>query len=242
MFWKLILAHLLTDFVLQPDWMCKGKVKGIILAVHGGIFFALCLFFINTSLTGVMTTGLLVLACLHSLIDFAKLGLQKRTQKWDALLFIFDQCLHVATIVLFVLLFRPAEMQFLIQQVAGSVLQHNLALVLSFLILIVWGGGYFTAAICRGYIPKIDGTENKGIPNAGKYIGMLERTLILIAVLVGKFEIIGFLLAAKSIIRHPEMKGDPQFTEYFLIGTLTSVSWAVVGSLFFMKIVELCSR
>ncbi|WP_052464990.1 hypothetical protein [Geoalkalibacter subterraneus] len=61
-----------------------------------------------------------------------------------------------------------------------------------------------------------------------------------VAVMVGRFELIGFLLAAKSIVRHPEMKGEKgstAFAEYFLVGTLTSVSWAFFLSLVFQQIV-----
>lgn len=45
-------------------------------------------------------------------------------------------------------------------------------------------------------------------------------------------EAVGFLLAAKAIVRYPEMDKDGAFGEYFLVGTLTSVGIAlVVGTL-----------
>lgn len=49
--------------------------------------------------------------------------------------------------------------------------------------------------------------------------------LILAFLLMGRYEVIGFLIAAKSIIRFGEKDKDQ--TEYFLAGTLLSISIAV---------------
>lgn len=66
--------------------------------------------------------------------------------------------------------------------------------------------------------------------HAGKLIGTLERWLILVFILIGRYEVIGFLIAAKSIIRFGEGKKgeeDKDRTEYFLAGTLLSIAIAV---------------
>jgi len=44
-------------------------------------------------------------------------------------------------------------------------------------------------------------------------------------------EFIGYIFAAKSIARYPEMKDGTHFAEYYLIGTLTSISIAFFGGL-----------
>ena len=44
----------------------------------------------------------------------------------------------------------------------------------------------------------------------------------------------GLILAAKSIARYPEFKRE-QFAEYFLIGTLLSISAATVGGVMLLK-------
>ena len=61
--------------------------------------------------------------------------------------------------------------------------------------------------------------------HAGQLIGILERWLILVFILVGRYEVMGFLIAAKSIIRFGEKDHDK--TEYFLAGTLLSIAIAV---------------
>jgi hypothetical protein len=69
--------------------------------------------------------------------------------------------------------------------------------------------------------------------NAGLYIGWLERFLVLTAFLIQSPAMIGLILTGKSIARLGELKG-PKFAEYFLIGTLLSVSLALCGGLFLM--------
>ena len=71
---------------------------------------------------------------------------------------------------------------------------------------------------------------------AGRVIGMLERTIILLLIyFTGDFGSVGFVLAAKGLIRLRQLR-DRQFSEYILIGTLASVLCALVGALFLLWI------
>lgn len=237
MFWEILLAHLLTDFVLQPNWMNRRKNQVAVLFLHGGIFWGLSLLFLASSLTWPIAGGLAALAGLHGLIDFTKTRFQHKLEARGAALFLVDQGLHLAGIVAFLLVFDPGGSSALGCQIGSVLPEANGYFLLSFPIIIILGGGYFTAAVCRGFLLQLQATERPGIAQAGRYVGILERSLILASVMVGRFEIIGFLLAAKSIVRHPEMKGDTAFAEYFLVGTLTSMSWAFFGSLLFQRLV-----
>ena len=53
---------------------------------------------------------------------------------------------------------------------------------------------------------------------------MLERLFVFSFVILGKWEAIGFLLAAKSVFRFGDLRKakDRKLTEYILIGTLLS--------------------
>jgi hypothetical protein len=75
--------------------------------------------------------------------------------------------------------------------------------------------------------------DERSLQNAGKLIGMLERILIFIFIMAGKWEGVGFLLGAKSIFRFGDLKGstDRKLTEYILIGTLISFSIAIVTAM-----------
>lgn len=57
--------------------------------------------------------------------------------------------------------------------------------------------------------------------NAGRIIGILERILIYFFVIIGQFAAVGFVIAAKGVVRYRELE-DRDFAEYVLIGTLLS--------------------
>ena len=71
--------------------------------------------------------------------------------------------------------------------------------------------------------------EKDGSFNAGALIGTIERWLILIFVCLQRYDALGLLIAAKSIIRF----GDSQTnkSEYVLAGTLLSLFIAVLTGL-----------
>ena len=62
------------------------------------------------------------------------------------------------------------------------------------------------------------------------YIGWLERFLVITALVLQSPGTVGLILAAKSVVRFPELKSF-RFAEYFLVGTLLSLSFAVAGGL-----------
>ena len=68
------------------------------------------------------------------------------------------------------------------------------------------------------------------LPNAGKWIGILERVLVLTFVLTAQFQAIGFLIAAKSILRI-SVKSEAHarlLSEYVLVGTFISFAIAIL--------------
>jgi hypothetical protein len=64
----------------------------------------------------------------------------------------------------------------------------------------------------------------ESLKDAGKWIGILERCIILACIIAGRYEGVGILIAAKSILRFNDLKGEhsQKQTEYVLIGTLLS--------------------
>ena len=95
-------------------------------------------------------------------------------------------------------------------------------------LVVVFGGGIVVAWSLRSFdsVPLPD-----GLPNAGAYIGYLERFLIVVFLLTGTPSLIGFVLTVKAIYRFGDIQGDNttkmKLSEYFLIGTLISLSWAI---------------
>ena len=72
--------------------------------------------------------------------------------------------------------------------------------------------------------------QTESLVNAGKYIGILERLLVFVFILVNHWEGVGFMIAAKSVFRFSDLAEAKQrkLTEYVLIGTLLSFGIAVL--------------
>ena len=79
----------------------------------------------------------------------------------------------------------------------------------------------------------IDTFRRRGLRNGGAIIGILERCLVLTFVLSGDYGAIGLILAAKGLLRYPEIKDgqDQKMAEYILVGTMLSLIWAVLVGL-----------
>lgn len=62
----------------------------------------------------------------------------------------------------------------------------------------------------------------------GTWIGILEREIIFMLGMLGQYEAIGFVIAAKSIARYGQLD-NKDFAEKYLIGTLLSAFVAILS-------------
>ncbi len=107
-------------------------------------------------------------------------------------------------------------------------------------IVVVFAGDLMIQQVCQAFSwgrKNAHGTAKYGLENAGRYIGWMERRLILTAVIGGYGQAVGFVIAAKALARYPhiEKDGSGESADYFLIGTLTSISLALLGGLALLK-------
>jgi hypothetical protein len=72
--------------------------------------------------------------------------------------------------------------------------------------------------------------RDAGLNNGGAWIGLLERAVIFALILINQFAAIGFLLAAKSVLRF-QYANERSQSEYVIIGTLLSFAWAAAVGL-----------
>jgi hypothetical protein len=79
--------------------------------------------------------------------------------------------------------------------------------------------------------------DHKSLPNAGKYIGIIERIFVLIFIVMEHWEGIGLLIAAKSVFRFNDLKesNSRKLTEYILIGTLLSFGFAILTGIIYTQ-------
>ena len=219
LFLTLLLSHLVGDFLLQTESLCDRKHKKhfrcVFLYVHAGIIAALSMLALwNWS----FWLWALAIGIAHLIID----GVKARVKTDSIWLFLSDQILHIAILAVVAYIcagrFAWTSPAWLTDQVF-KIVAVMIAAILCWKpanILIKYILQY-----CKMAVPGDDTT----LFHAGKLIGTLERWLILVFLLIGRYEVIGFLIAAKSIIRFGEKDKDQ--TEYFLAGTLLSISIAV---------------
>jgi len=217
---KLILAHLVGDFLLQPySWVKEKESKKLAskklyfhVAIHLILNFILLWDF---SLWYIP----LIIAVTHLAIDAWKLSFQ--TEKNKRLFFFVDQLLHFLVIfILYYLLKRDSihleiSSTFLIYITGAFFLTNPASIIIKTLISV--------------YKPNTEIEKNESLENAGNYIGMLERLLVFVFIATQHWEGVGFLIAAKSIFRFSDLteSKDRKLTEYILIGTLLSFGIAI---------------
>ncbi|UJQ95745.1 DUF3307 domain-containing protein [Mariluticola halotolerans] len=220
-------AHLLADFVLQTDRMVANKHRPLVLALHIIIVVA----------TTALVTGtldplpLLLIGGLHLLIDGWKLIWGKALSG-----FLLDQAAHFLSVIaiagLFPLLFAGGFWSALPGwlSVSGLTPLHYLqflTLISGLIVTLRMGGFAIDLFIARfNYTPT---AEDPGLDKGGFYIGLLERGMIFLLVIVNQVAGIGFLVAAKSILRFGASQ-DRKTGEYVIIGTLASFTWALVAA------------
>jgi hypothetical protein len=87
--------------------------------------------------------------------------------------------------------------------------------------------GQFAIALMMTAIVQPE--QEAGLPGGSLVIGLLERGLVFTLILAGQPGGIGFLIAAKSILRFGTVASDRAVSEYVIIGTLASFGWAMLA-------------
>ncbi len=218
------IAHLLLDYFFQTDILAKRKnalgFKSRFLYWHIVLCFILSWIF---SLQLNFIWGALIISITHFLIDGFKHHLN--TNKYlGRYAFFIDQSLHFVILGGVVILFAKWK----------GVDTNNFSWIdLKILLAIT---GYMVCLKPANIFIKevflatdIQVSSDNEMPNAGKVIGVLERILTLTLIIALQFQAVGFLIAAKSILRY--RNEETLKTEYVLIGTMLSFGIAVVAGI-----------
>ncbi len=228
-FIKILLAHLIGDFLLQPTKWVIHKEANKVASKY--LYFHVLLHFVVTM---VLVWDLqfwkmaLLITVLHYAIDIAKIyttPLFKNT----AIPFFIDQTLHL------IVLYCVAYYGNIIEHSIGLIDQIDWALVTA-IVFVSFPTAIFMGKLLEAMSKQIE-LDHKSLPNAGKYIGIIERLFVLAFIILGKWEGIGLLIAAKSVFRFNDLKesNSRKLTEYILIGTLLSFGIAIVTGIIYAK-------
>jgi hypothetical protein len=229
---KLLLAHFIGDFFLQPKhWVKekeKKKLKSPKLYFHVAIHFAL-LFLILWDLA--LWPIILIIGGLHLIIDALKLIAQKKKTK--RLWFFIDQVLHVLVIITTYYVYTNTTLDY------NSIFtEQNLILITCLVFLTRPVSIIMKTIFTKWNISKLT-ENNESLKDAGEYIGILERLLVFIFIITNHWEAVGFLITAKSVFRFGDLKESKhrKLTEYILIGTLISFGIAITVGLIFNALI-----
>jgi len=236
LFIKLILAHFIGDFLLQPNkWVNHKethKHKSKYLYFHILVHFAALLIVMQFNFK--YWLGFLIIIISHYIIDLIKLRL--KTKSNGRLLFGLDQLAHFIIITIVVSIYKPYALNI-------NSLYHPKFLLLVTAIL---GVTVVSSIIMKVVISKWYFKENNSklsLQNAGAFIGILERLFVFTLIISHHWEGIGFLIAAKSVLRFSDLSKakDRKLTEYILIGTLLSFGLAVLFGITYEYLLMLIS-
>lgn len=222
-FVALLFAHTMADFVFQPGWIATRKKEPGILIFHIALVLALAM----AAIGRVDAPEILALAGAHLLIDAIKAHLLPD----NLAAFLTDQLAHLITIAA-VAIYAPQLWQSGFWASMPTFIPHAMLLI-SGAIIATRAGGFAIEKLMAAQQPP---ENDAGLPAGGQTIGYLERGLIFALMLGGQASSIGFLIAAKSILRFGAVNEDRRASEYVIIGTLASFGWAIVVTIAVIKL------
>ena len=227
---KLLVAHLVGDYLLQSSRIAAGKARPALLALHlAAHAVLLVLVGLTEPPSARLWLGLLLVLAAHGAIDAWTIRKQPRTLGHLAL----DQGLHLASLIAGAAIAQPGQVSegwFTARTLAGDA---GAWVVSAGALLAVPAGATVIGRWVRPFREALSDASRvqvAGLEYAGRWIGMLERLVIFVAILAHAEALIGFVIAVKAVLRLPEARErwSRELAEYYLVGSLASLSWALI--------------
>lgn len=246
MFMVLLSIHVLGDFYFQTEVIAqkkKEKLEWVLL--HSVIYAAISGVLFLIVMPGLPNTYLWTFVISHGIVDILKFFVCNKFVKVNKRvcsnknIFLIDQIIHLIIIVFIAYDIRGCS----IEALFSARINHLFATVgISGAIVLSWTvkmlllhkpANIFISNVLEQYKPqehKCDMVKDK---NAGRFVGTLERIIMTIFITMGQYSVVGLVLTAKSITRYNRISEDPEFAEYYLLGTLLSTICAICISILF---------
>lgn len=238
---QLYIVHFLFDFVFQKDsWIhdkrekkWKSKYYYAHIVLHTFFSYVVMIPYTYNPLPAI------VIGLSHAIIDYWKM------QKPAKFFYFFaDQILHLLVIgFIWVVSFLPFSFNYIQQAIYNCFQDINYWIIILAYIVITNPTSILIQQATHTWREKVAlfYSDDESLKSAGKWIGILERIIILSLVLVNQYSAIGFLVAAKSILRFKEINDNTEnknLVEYYLIGTLLSISITLLVGIFVVYIIK----
>lgn len=219
-----LIAHIIADFFAQPEWFCRKKQLNYFASWHAYVH-VLIVFTLSFGMTfsGSFIWYAVVISVSHFFIDGLKYIIQRRFESLNNYyLFVADQVLHLLVIIGVVFLFWTINPS--IPAYLELVTMRQLSLLAGVLLCMKPANVLIRTCLSSlgFYDPEKGGND---LERAGRWIGTLERLITMVLIILQQYTAIGFIIAAKSILRYNDSKTGK--TEYVLIGTLLSFGIAL---------------
>jgi len=240
---RLLIAHCIVDFFLQSSAGVQQKKKNMLRSSY---------LWWHVSLVTVVSwlfvpdisywKQILLIGGTHAIIDVFKIWIGKKYEaknnRANLWLFVGDQLLHI--IIMFIAwLWIINGWQKIVLVMGDITTSYRLMIYILGYAIAAGPVSYLVRFLTDKWATELEKNE-VGLKNAGFWIGFLERVLIITFIFIGEYTAIGFLVAAKSILRlidKPEPSRIPtrpassfnsrKHTEYVLIGTFISFTFAL---------------
>lgn len=236
-FTLMLLAHALGDYYFQPEKLANLKSRNFIyVLLHTVIYAAAMLLMYFIYPCRAFLWALTAAALSHLIIDIIKqLIINARakqgvlTVREERLIYIIDQLLHIAVILISAVLTEKAgaeiHSEFLdefVPEITG-ISGFKLIGIITALLLAMKPANVFIRKLL--VTEKPDKTAETRL-RRGAGIGSLERLIAIIMLYLGQYAAVALVFTAKSIVRFKAFE-DRDFAEYYLTGTLISVVTAL---------------
>lgn len=225
---RLVLLHLINDFLIQPDSWVKHRnenhYRSSKLYMHGvmaGITAYIAFW------TWSAFPVFLIVSVTHILIDLWKSYQVDRNN--NLVYFLLDQTAHMLVLMICWLVWISG-FAMLVATLNSLVTNYKIMLCLLGYVICIFPIGYIVSFSTGRWHKQIADEGAQSLSEAGKWIGIIERIIVLTLVLMGRFETIGLVLTAKSILRFSDVEVRKN-SEYVLIGTLISFVLSILTGL-----------
>jgi hypothetical protein len=229
LFLRLLAAHCIVDFLFQTETWLKDRRRrrwaSPWLYVHG--FLAGLAAYAFAACWKAVWIPALVMGT-HVLLD----GLKSKTDDSNRS-FLLDQIGHLAVLAAVWVILSDLTLNEALAGIGRTISSLAFWTLSTAYILVIWPAGVWIRKMTAPWWKQLNKHSSGELESAGLWIGRLERILILTFMLLSHIEAIGFLIAAKSILRFGEMKKEEsrKEAEYVLIGTMLSILFALVVGL-----------
>ncbi len=223
---RLILVHVVADFVLRPQILRHQKSYRLLRILTLAIIRAILIYTVASDWSNYWILVIALSATILAELPRSRLtGIYRQCAQ--------RQILHVISLCAIWLLSANPSGVSVARTLSALWSNPNLWITALGYAFVIWPTGYLTGVFTAPWRESIQTKNTLGLQNAGLWIGRLERVLIITAILVDQFALIGFLVAAKSILRFADIQTNKnrQEAEYVLVGTLFSFTAAIMVGL-----------